>query len=340
MTLGTALWSFQSINSSKASESATDSLMTFPSRITAMGRMEPQNNLIRVAPPSSRGRSRIKTLHIAEGDFVKRGQLIAEFDVVDERRSNLVVAEQNLAITKRRYEVSKGESQASRIKLRRLEYELTKAERDLGRYRNLYNNGAFSLSDLDAVKLVRDKAREMLEEHKASFERIDGQQVGTSLLKEGVSEANIKLVAAEVSKARHYLEQAMVRAPQDGYILKLLKHVGEEVDQRGLLLMGDTSKMVTVAEVYENDVKHIKEGQKALISSKALSSPARGTVISVGSLVYKNDIIGDDPTADVDTRVFEVRILMDASDELKKMSRLQVNVEIQSSPTEIASSYK
>ena len=332
IALGTTLLSSRQLNSPKTSQVISNSVTSEPSRITAVGRIEPLNKLIRVAPPSSHGRSRIKFLHVSEGDYVKKGQLIAEFDVIDERRSNLRIAEQNLAITKRRYDVIKGESEASRNKLKRLEYELIKADKDLERYRSLHQDGAFSLSDLDKVQLIRDKAHERLEEHKASFERVVGQNLGTSLLKEAVGQANIQLAEAELDKARHDFEQAMVRAPQDGTILKILKHTGEEVDQGGLLLMGDTSQMVTVAEVYENDVKFIRDGQQALITSKALTLPAGGKVISVGSLVYKNDIVGDDPTADVDTRIFEVRILMDDSDELRKMSRLQVDVEIQRSP--------
>ena len=332
IALGTSLINSRQFNTPKTSQVISDSVTSAPSRITAVGRIEPLNKLIRVAPPSSYGRSRIKFLHVNEGDYVKQGQLIAEFDIIDERRSSLRIAEQNLSITKRRYEVIKGESEASRNKLKRLEYELIKANKDLDRYISLHQNGALSLSDLDKAELIRDRAYERLEEHKASFERIAGKNLGTSLLKEAVGQANIQLAEAELDKARHDLEQAMVRAPQDGSILKLLKHTGEEVDQGGLLLMGDTSQMVTVAEVYENDVKFINDGQQALISSKALTAPASGKVISVGSLVYKNDIVGDDPTADVDTRIFEVRILMDYSDELQKMSRLQVDVEIQRSP--------
>lgn len=328
VAVGSVCLAMQSVSFSKTSEQTPLNAVAASSRITAMGRLEPLHALIKLAAPSASPRSRIQRLFVAEGDLVRRGQVIAELDVIDERRSSLRIAEQNLAIAKRRLQVSKGESEASRQKQRRLEGELAKAERDVQRYTSLYENGALSLSDLDAARLVRDNARQALEEHHATFARLGTHQGEAVLLQESVSEANINLAAAELSKARRELEQAMIRAPQNGTILKLLKHAGEEVDQQGLLLMGDTSSMVTVAEVYESDVKYIRKGQRVTITSKALHSPAAGTVMAIGNLVYKNDIIGDDPSADVDTRVIEVRIRMDPSVELARMSRLQVNVDI------------
>lgn len=331
VAVGSAYFAMQSVSFSKASVHTPPSTLAASARISAMGRLEPLHALIKLAAPSANPRSRIKRLYVAEGDVVKRGQVIAELDVIDERRSALRIAEQNLAIARRRLQVSKGESEAGRQKQRRLEGELAKAERDVQRYTTLYENGALSLSDLDAARLVRDNARQGLEEHHAVFARLGSNQGEAVLLQESVSEASINLAAAELSKANRELEQAMIRAPQNGTILKLLKHAGEDVDQQGLLLMGDTSSMVTVAEVYESDVKHIRTGQRVTISSKALQSPASGTVISIGNLVYKNDIIGDDPSADIDTRIVEVRIRMDPSMELAKLSRLQVNVDIHKS---------
>jgi HlyD family secretion protein len=54
-----------------------------------------------------------------------------------------------------------------------------------------------------------------------------------------------------------------------------------------------------------------------------------GTVVRVGSLIAKNDVLGIDPTADVDARVIEVRIRLDPSPLASRLVHLQVNVQIQ-----------
>jgi HlyD family secretion protein len=48
----------------------------------------------------------------------------------------------------------------------------------------------------------------------------------------------------------------------------------------------------------------------------------------VGNLIFKNDVLNIDPTADVDSRVVEVRIQLDDSRAAAKLTYLQVNVEI------------
>lgn len=331
LAVSTTWLGMHSLSISKASEGTPVAAVRPSARITAMGRIEPLHALIKLAAPSSVVRSRIKTLYVAEGDVVQKGQLIAELDVIDERRSALQIAERNLALERQRLRVVRGESIAGRQKLRQLQDQLANAERDLQRYSSLFANGALSTRDLDAAKLLRDNARQALEEQHAAFSSEKGQPGKAPLLQEQVSQAAIDLAEAQVIKARRELEQVMIHAPQNGTILKVLKHAGEEVDQKGMLLMGDTSAMVTVAEVYESDIKHLRIGQRVKVTSPALAKSEHGTVTSIGNLVYKNDIIGDDPSADVDTRVVEVRIRMKPSAELARMSRLQVNVEIQKS---------
>ena len=80
--------------------------------------------------------------------------------------------------------------------------------------------------------------------------------------------------------------------------------------------MGQTSQMVAVAEVYESDVRKLKVGQSATITSEsgAFSQNLRGTVSSIGLQIGKQDVLNTDPAADSDSRVVEVKIAIDPTD--------------------------
>lgn len=93
--------------------------------------------------------------------------------------------------------------------------------------------------------------------------------------------------------------------------------------------MGNTQQMVVIAEVYETDVSRVRVGQRAVITSPALSGrQLHGTVQRIGSMIARNKVFDLDPTADVERRVVEVTIRLDASEPAARLIQLQVRVAI------------
>jgi HlyD family secretion protein len=88
--------------------------------------------------------------------------------------------------------------------------------------------------------------------------------------------------------------------------------------------------MNVVAEVYELDVSKVRIGQKATITSHAFSGNLSGKVTEVGLQVNPQDVLSTDPTADVNSRIVEVKIRLDPPDSQKvsSLTNLQVNVAI------------
>jgi HlyD family secretion protein len=88
--------------------------------------------------------------------------------------------------------------------------------------------------------------------------------------------------------------------------------------------------MYAVAEVYESDVGLVKVGQKATITSRngAFSKQLTGKVSEVGWQIFKNNVLDDDPAANADARVVEVRVLLDDSQAVAALTNLQVDVKI------------
>ena len=145
----------------------------------------------------------------------------------------------------------------------------------------------------------------------------------------GELSARVQSLTASLRLAEARLDHARVRAPISGEVLEIVTHPGEAIRNEPILKMGDTTSMVTVAEVYETDVRFVRAGQKATITSRALSQPLTGHVERVGTIIHKSDVLGIDPTAATDARIIEVRIRLDANGAAPHYNHHQVQVAIE-----------
>ena len=234
-----------------------------PSAVTALGRIEPREGVIRISGPS-RVAVVIGSLRVEKGDNVKTGDVLA---VLDSHASEQAVVD-------------------------RLRAELKSAQRELARKRKLHSEGAIADTILEAEVLVRDVAR-----------------------------AQLRYAEAELARST-------VRAPFDGQVLEIHARTGERVGPKGILELGRTDEMYAIAEVYETDVRRIKVGQRAKVSSPALEGPLEGVVERVGMKIGKLDALSTDPAARTDARVVEVEIRLDDSEPVKAFTNLQVEIAI------------
>jgi len=255
-----------------------------------------------------------------------------------------------------------GDVAAQKAAIRKLEAELANAQAEYQRYRQLNEEGAVSASIYDNKGLVLETSRQQLAEAKANLERTQatGQQqineakaalerierTGQQQINEARStldkvaevrpvdvqtaQAEVNAAQAAVKKAQADLDLAYVRSPRNGQILKIHSWDGEIVGNDGIVDLGQTAQMVAVAEVYETDVKRLKIGQKAVITSEAFTGEAIGQVEEIGLQIYKNKVLNTDPTAATDARVVEVKVLLDpiSGRKVKAFTNLEVTVAI------------
>ena len=255
-----------------------------------------------------------------------------------------------------------GDVAAQKAAIRKLEAELANAQAEYQRYRQLNEEGAVSASIYDNKGLVLETSRQQLAEAKANLVRTQatGQQqineakaalerierTGQQQINEARSTldkvaevrpvdvqkalAEVNAAQAAVKKAQADLDLAYVRSPRNGQILKIHSWDGEIVGNDGIVDLGQTAQMVAVAEVYETDVKRLKIGQKAVITSEAFIGEAIGQVKEIGLQIYKNKVLNTDPTAATDARVVEVKVLLDpiSSRKVKAFTNLEVTVAI------------
>jgi len=336
-------------------------------RISALGRLEPENGLIRVSAPSAPlgASSRVERLLIRENSLVRKGQVIAELDSVDRLRAAVSQAQAGVREAQARLDqvlagakqgeiaaqtavVNQAQSElqgtiaTQEAALARLEAEIRFAVAEDQRYQALYTSGAISQSLRDAKRLDLERLQEQRREVAASLARNKAtlaaqiQQAESTLASVAEvrptdiaqAEAQVAVAMANLQRAEAELETAIVRSPIDGQVIKIHAEAGELVGEMGIAELGKTDRMYVVAEVYETDVKRVQPGQRARITSPAFSGALGGRVERVGLQVSKNDVLNTDPAADTDTRVVEVRIRLDESDRVAGLTNLQVNVEI------------
>ncbi len=344
-------------NNAASTAATKEDTKNIPKFVTALGRLEPAGEVVKISSPSALGSSRVIKLLVKEGDAVKQGQVLAILDSYDRSVAALMQAQSQAQESDRRLAqvragAKSGDIYAQESTLRaaianvgaaeanvnRISAEVTIAEREFQRYESLFKEGAISQSALDGYALKLRTAQEQLRQAQQQLQQAQSQAQQAQGLLSSVAEvrptdiqaaeAQLQTALVNIKRAEIDVELAQVRAMQNGQILKVYAKEGETVGANGLFEFGNTQQMYTVAEVYETDIGKVQKGQKAVITSEAFEGEVTGVVEQISMRVAKNDVLGTDPAAKTDVRVVEVKIKLDNSSKVSRLTNLQVRVKI------------
>jgi HlyD family secretion protein len=147
-----------------------------------------------------------------------------------------------------------------------------------------------------------------------------------------VAQAQVTNAIALMRKAQAELRQSYVKAPSSGEILKIHTKSGEMMGVNGIAEIGQTDQMFVVAEVPEDSISKIRLGQTATISSDngTFNGQLKGKVTEIGRKIGKKDVLNNDPAADIDARVVEVKIALspEFNKQVSGLTNAKVTVEI------------
>ncbi|MBD2363674.1 ABC exporter membrane fusion protein [Anabaena minutissima FACHB-250] len=335
--------------------------------VTALGRIEPQGEVIQVSVSQTAGSNRVAELLVKQGDRIQKGQIIAILDNRDIRlaalnraKQQVKVAQSQLAQVKagaKQGELAAQQATISELEaelrqevvarvatVKRLEAEVRNAEIEYQRYQYLQKTGAVSASMGDSKKLTLETAQESLREAVANQtqtsetlkERLKQAKATLEKIAEvrptdvQAAQAEVENAKAAVQEAQANLDLAYVKSPKVGQILKIQTWGGEVVRDKGIVEIGQTNQMYVVAEVYEVDINRVKIGQSATITQLNFPGKLEGTVDDIGLLIAKKDVLSTDPAADIDSRVVEVKIRLtpESSQKVEGLTNSKVRVAI------------
>lgn len=280
-----------------------------PQAVSALGRLEPEHGIIRVAAastPDAVSGAVLAELHVREGDDISEGDLVAVLDTAPVLAARLQEAEAAVALAEREVEAARSRAVETCVRADVAADEAERRER-------LRAQGV-------AGEEEAESARGEAEARKASC-----ASASTDVR---LSETAIQVARAHVARVRAELERSHIRAPFDGRVLDITVRKGELVGEKGIIEMGRVNHMFAIAEVYETDIRHVRTGQRATISSAALDQDLSGTVKYIRQKVQKQDEIGTDPAARKDARIIEVEIELENSAPAAGLTNLQVDVVI------------
>ena len=324
--------------------------------IHALGRLEPATGLIMVG---SRPGQRIDEIKVAPGDEVAAGQVLAILEGRKQAEAQLAMAE----LQKRKSDFQKQTKRAEaafqkkqardRLNLERETFDRTNGPRletatqvadllrkTLDQATKLHDTLGGMIPDrekieaearfveLQAKTLQAELDKQLLtieKEQTLKKRAIEDAQVAYENPELGDDNPDFEMADRQFDLAKAVLADTQVVAPRAGKVLDVIAHAGE-VGAGRLLLLGDVSAMVAVAEVFQSDAPRVKVGDPATVAILGRKFP--GKVAAVGTVVGRNQAVNMDPRALKDVRVVKVRVTLDDSSAAARLVDMEAEVAI------------
>lgn len=336
--------------------------------VAALGRIEPEGEVVRVGGPAGERIAQMlvaegdyvqqnQILAYLESFEEQQAERNVAASELAEARSRLAAITQSgqAQVQEAQTRIAQVDRpQAAEIRsqeatIRQLQAELDLAQTELQRTQELVDQGAIARQQLDQRTSELRQRQEALNSARAELVRLQTArnsdlsnaqaqvQSAQAEVSRSQAEVTVQSAARNLQLAEAQLARTVIRAPRAGEVLRIHTKTGEAIaagasgtQDQGILELGNTRQMDVVAEVYETDIGRVRIGQTAKISSRngAFAQTLTGRVTRIGSQIFKNNILDDDPAANADARVVEVRIRLNQSEPVRQLTNLQVDVRI------------
>ncbi|MEI7025765.1 efflux RND transporter periplasmic adaptor subunit [Paenibacillus sp. y28] len=283
----------------------------------------------------SKTSGKVKSVEVGEGAKVKQGDVLVQLETddlelqVNQAQAGLAAAQAKLADTEagaRLQDIQAARSgvdqAAGTVRQTAAAVEQAQAanelqQRTFNKLRNRFDNGEVTQDELDQGQLAAEKTRtayeQALAQKLAAEATLSSTQAKYDLLRAGATSSTLDALRAEVTRtqaaleiARNAMNQAAVRAPIDGTVVKKIIHPGE-MAQAGsaLLTVVDMHQVSVEVSVPENMIQQVKVGQQADVRVASLQGKAFEGTVSFAS-----------PVSDSASNTFPVKLTVPNADGL------------------------
>jgi HlyD family secretion protein len=304
---------------------STQSLST-----TAPGRIQPRDGIVTLAAPaSSFGAAIVGELHVSEGEWVERDQVLAVLKGRGEFEAEVAAGERRIDVAQAKLIAMQSGGKREDIKALQAELQSEEASvaqiaADTRRASQLHAEHVLSAAALEAQQARWAVAARALEAKRARLQGLSSVRPADV----AVAAAELSAAKAGVETARAKLANQYVRAPSAGRVLRIHAYPGQAIGSKGLLSFGQTDEMFVDAEVVEHDIARVRTGQAVRVTGDSLARPLEGTVERIGLLVGAREVFEIDPTAFADSRIVHVLIRLEDPAAAERFINARVTVEI------------
>lgn len=301
--------------------------------VVGLGRVQPEGEVLVVAPPFGAGDARVAALRVKEGDRVERGAVLAVLDserqyqaAIEASRATLAAREAALAQTRAITRAARDEARAS---LARAETSAANAARELERVETLRQRGFATDQTYDQRRTTLLETQRDVERARATLSRYGTDDIDM--------QADVVLAArnrdsarADLARAEADLDKALAIAPLSGTVLTIHAQPGEKPGTQGIMTLGDIDRMNVEVEVYQTHIGRVSLGASVEVAAEAFGRPLHGTVVRIGLEVVRQTLIDPSPAANTDARVVKVLVALDAQSNpvARRFTGLQVTARI------------
>lgn len=255
--------------------------------------------------------SRVDRLLVAEGDSVRRGQLLAELSA-PEVDNGARQAQAALASARALQSLAEEGARREDIESLRANWQAAQATADLaavsaGRAERLFAQGVIAAQRRDEAVAARVSSARIAEAAKAQYAKA---LAGARPQNRAVAAAQVEAAAAGVSTAAALQQETRLLAPIDGEVARLLVREGEIVSPvLPALQLIEIARPRVLLTVREDDYQGLKVGRELVGEVPALGGRHRFRVTHVSPQGSFATWRATRQSRGYDVRAFEVKLL-------------------------------
>jgi HlyD family secretion protein len=246
--------------------------------IGALGRLEPEGEVFKIAPPAVGLSSRVAKVLVKEGDAVKSGQPVAVMDTYETLRASGLQAEAQVRQAEAKLEQVKSGAKVGDVNAQKA--KLLQAESDLGRLQ----------SELDSAKLEGQRSETARIEAEARLAKAQWDVTKYKELFDGgaISESEYKNRQVTYIVSKQQLETAQKAVSQ---IVELVAQRTASLQRAQFVIAEENQRLGSVSEVRPTDVTQAEEEVKVALANlekakadfgnAVVKSPIDGQIIKV-----------------------------------------------------------
>ena len=283
--------------------------------VTAIGRIDTYDRARYLSP---RRPGVIASIHVAVGDYVSQGQLVAKLECTREQAeaNMLAVALETAAAEHEQLKsgARPGVQEQAEADYLAAKHQVSDAKDRFAR-RNSAKNKPFE-SEHNLVALRREVSIQEAKSRSAQA-RLEDLKDGPRAVDLEVSSSRVRLAQARLEQANNEVELCSIYAPVTGEVLALRYRPGEHVSGIGgdyLGVVADTDKLIVRVELEERDLNRLRSGASAVLWFPGDEEMFDGVAYEFSGIMGRQTARSTDPASRFDRDVLEVLVAIDEGD--------------------------